>query len=332
VKIKPEMVKKVAVVGLSCLGDMLLASAALWNLRNFLPEAYFVVWVGPGGRAAVEGDPLWDEVRIYDKDRKYGGIKGRLKFIRELKEGRFDLIIDLRSTLVPLFSGCRYAPLWGFREFFLPKSIHEAERNLYAVSTLGVPILRRNLHFHIKEEDRQKASKALSELLQGRTFVMMNPGSRNPRKRLPVKLCVEVGKMLVEEQKSLIGVIGYSEEERQDAQKVLEALKPHSLDLSGPLGLSMVGAYMEQASLFVTGDTAAMYVASAWGVPTVAVFGPSKPSRYGPWGNRHRVVLAPVPCAPCDDRRCVMGNDFRCLELVEGQKVYEACLMLMKQR
>ncbi|WP_334138747.1 glycosyltransferase family 9 protein [Thermovirga lienii] len=330
-KVDSEKVKKVAVVGLSCLGDMLLASAALWNLRNFLPEAYFVVWVGPGGKAAVKDDPLWDEVRIYDKAGKYGGIRGRLRFIRELRDGGFDLIIDLRSTLVPLFSGCRYTPLWGLREFFLPKRIHEAERNLYAVSTLGVPILRRNLHFHVRKEDRERVSQVLKDVLQGRTFVMMNPGSRNPKKRLPVKLCAEVGKKLAEEHRALIGVIGYSEEERRDAQEVLEGLKPHCLDLSGPLALSLVGAYMERASLFVTGDTAAMHLASALGVPTVGVFGPSKPDRYGPWGNQHRVVLAPVPCAPCNDRGCVMGDDFRCLELVESQEVYGACAELLSQ-
>lgn len=329
-KIIPKRVKKVAVIGLSCLGDMLLASAALWNLRRFLPKAYFVLWVGPGAVAAVEGDPIWDEIRLYDKAERYKGLKGRIRLIRELREGKFDLIVDLRSTLVPLFSGCIYNPLWGLREFFLPKKIHEAERNLYAVSTLGVPIYSRQLRFHVKEEDKKRALEVLSKMLEGKKFVMMNPGSRNPKKRLPPRLCIEVGERLIENENAVIGVIGYSEEEERDAKVVLKALAPNVLDLSGPLSLSVVGAFMEKASLFITGDTAAMHLASAVGAPTVAVFGPSKPHRYGPWGNPHRVVLVPLPCAPCDDKGCVKGEDFRCLELVKRDVVYEACLELLR--
>lgn len=135
---------------------------------------------------------------------------------------------------------------------------------------------------------------------------------------------------MIENENAVIGVIGYSEEEERDAKVVLKALAPNVLDLSGPLSLSVVGAFMEKASLFITGDTAAMHLASAVGAPTVAVFGPSKPHRYGPWGNPHRVVLVPLPCAPCDDKGCVKGEDFRCLELVKRDVVYEACLELLR--
>jgi heptosyltransferase-2 len=330
-KINPKQVHKVAVIGLSSPGDMLLASAALWNLRCFLPEANFTLWVGPSAKAVVEGDPIWNEIRPYDRGKEYKGLKGRFKLIQELRKGKFDLIVDLRSTLIPLFSGCKYNPLWGIREVFLPKNIHEAERNLYVVSTLGVPIESRQLHFYVKEEDRQMVEEDLKKVLRGRKLVIFNMGSAFFQKRLPVKLCTEVGRMLIKEQNVLIGVLGYSESEVVAVKKVLRVLGPDVLDLSGPVGFSTVGAYMEKASLFVTGDTAMMHLASAVGTPTVAVFGPSKPQRYGPWGNPHRVVLAPFPCAPCDGKNCIKGKGFRCLDLMEPQKLFDACLKVMKE-
>jgi heptosyltransferase-2 len=328
-KIDPKKIQKVAVIGLSCLGDMLLASAALWNLRRFLPEAGFVLWVGPVSRVVVDKDPLWDEVRTYDRSKEYKGLAGRLKIIRELRKEKFDLVIDLRSSLLPLFSGCRYKPLWGAREVLLPKRMHEAERNIYAMSTLGVPVFSRQLRFHVPRDDRLEASRILQERAAGRTFVMMNPGSRNPKKRLPHKLCVELGKRLIKEHSAVVGLMGYAPEEEAAAKAIAAELGTDVIDLSGKQRLSLTAAYMERAGLFVTGDTAALHVASALGTPTAGVYGPSRPDRYGPWGNRHRVVLAPFDCAPCNDKGCVKGEDFRCLEHVDTGSLYEACTELL---
>jgi heptosyltransferase-2 len=330
-KIDPKKIQKVAVIGLSCLGDMLLATAALWNLRRFLPDARFVLRVGPVSKVVVDGDPLWDEVKIYDRSKEYKGLAGRLKIIRELRQERFDLVIDLRSSLLPLFSGCRYKPLWGVREVFLPKRMHEAERNIYAMSTLGVPVFSRQLRFYVPREDRLEASRILQERAEERMFVMMNPGSRNPKKRLPHRLCVELGKRLVKEHHAVVGLIGYAQEEEAAAKAIAAELEPDVIDLSGKQRLSLTAAFMEKAELFVTGDTAALHVASALGTPTVGVFGPSRPDRYGPWGNPHRVVLAPFDCAPCDDKGCPKGEKFRCLEYIEPESVYETCVELLSE-
>jgi len=330
-KIDPQKIQKVAVLGLSCLGDMLLASAALWNLRRFLPEARFVLWVGPVSRVVVDGDPLWDEVRTYDRSKEYKGLAGRLKIIRELRKEGFDLVIDLRSSLLPIFSGCRYKPLWGAREVLLPKRMHEAERNIYAMSTLGVPVFSRQLRFYIPERDRLEALRTLRERAAKRMFVMMNPGSRNPKKRLPHRLCVELGKRLIKEHSAVVGLMGYAPEEEAAARAIAAELETDVVDLSGKQRLSLTAAFMEQAKLFVTGDTAALHVASALGTPTVGVYGPSRPDRYGPWGNRHRVVLAPFDCAPCNDKGCVKGEVFRCLEHVKTDSVYETCMELLIQ-
>ncbi|HAA47243.1 MAG TPA: glycosyltransferase family 9 protein [Synergistaceae bacterium] len=330
-KIDPQKIQKVAVLGLSCLGDMLLASAALWNLRRFLPEARFVLWVGPVSRVVVDGDPLWDEVRTYDRSKEYKGLAGRLKIIRELRKEGFDLVIDLRSSLLPIFSGCRYKPLWGAREVLLPKRMHEAERNIYAMSTLGVPVFSRQLRFYIPERDRLEALRTLRERAAKRMFVMMNPGSRNPKKRLPHRLCVELGKRLIKEHSAVVGLMGYAPEEEAAARAIAAELETDVVDLSGKQRLSLTAAFMEQAKLFVTGDTAALHVASALGTPTVGVYGPSRPDRYGPWGNRHRVVLAPFDCAPCNDKGCVKGEVFRCLEHVKPDSVYETCMELLIQ-
>ena len=120
-RVDPEKVDRALVIGLSCLGDMLLASGALWNLRLFLPGAHFKIMVGPRAVEAVRHDPMWQEVEVYHRQRDYPGPWGRLKVISRIRAFRPDLIVDLRSGLNPLFSGARYAPLWGLKELSFPR-------------------------------------------------------------------------------------------------------------------------------------------------------------------------------------------------------------------
>ena len=49
-------------------------------------------------------------------------------------------------------------------------------------------------------------------------------------------------------------------------------------------------------------DSGIMHLAAALGVPTVRLYGPVDPVRFGPWGSpeRHRVVRAELPCVPCN--------------------------------
>jgi len=328
-KLDPSNVNKVLVIGLSCLGDMLLASAALWNLRLYLKKAHFTLWIPPRAIPAVRDDPLWDRVDVYDRTGEYSGIRGRLKAVRRIRKGEYDLIIDFRSTLMPLFSGARYAPLWGAREMFLSKRIHEAERNLHVISGLGVPILKRNLRFFVADESRDYIRDIYPGLSEKTVpFVIFNPGGNAgpPSKCWPVASFVELGNMLVVKYNCLVGVIGYSPMEEKIAIQVLEQLpEDNVIDMAGnKMEFGRLAAAMEMTDLFVTDDTGTLHLASATGVPTVGLYGPSSPERYGPWGNKHRVVVPSLPCAPCNGRKCVSGIS-DCMERITVDEVFHCC-------
>ena len=336
-KLDPSKIKRVLVIGLSCLGDMLLASSALWNLRLFLKKGtHFTLWVPPRAIPAVKGDPLWDLVEVYDRSGTYSGLMGHIKAIRRIRNGRYDLVIDLRSTLMPLFSGASYAPLWGAREMFLSKRIHEAERNLCVMSGFGVPILKRNLRFFITEESRNSISEEYPQLAEKpkcRPFVLFNPGGNEgpPSKCWPVKSFVELGNILASMYNSLIGVIGYTPSEENKAMRILEQLpESNRVDMAGrKMELNKLAAAMECADLFVTDDTGTLHLASAVGVPTVGLFGPSRPERYGPWGNKHLVIVPDLPCAPCCGGTCASGI-VDCMAKISVDDVFSSCKELLR--
>jgi len=312
-KIDQKAIKRVLVIGLSCLGDMLLASAALWNLRLYLKEAHFTLWVGPRALGAVEGDPLWDEVVPYDRQGEYAGLRGRAKAIRRMREGRYDLIVDLRSTMMPLLSGARFAPLWGFKGVFAPRGVHEAERNIAAVASLGVPIAIRRLRFYVPQSSRDAADELLGPALKSRLLVVLNPSGSIPEKRWPIERFCHLGLRLVERHGAAVGVLGYLEREIELAKAILEVLGEDGIDLTGRHSLPVVGAFLERSALFVTNDTGTLHMASALMVPTVGIYLLRNAARFGPWGGPHVVVAS-------------LRDDVREIPL---EQVVEACDFLL---
>ena len=80
--------------------------------------------------------------------------------------------------------------------------------------------------------------------------------------------------------------------------------------------------------VYLTNDSGAMHIASALGVPTVAVFGATDDETTGPTGPLAKVVREQVECSPCLKRECPI--DHRCMTRVSAARVAEVALELLK--
>src|SRR5207248_9199385 len=87
-------------------------------------------------------------------------------------------------------------------------------------------------------------------------------------------------------------------------------------------GTTSLRAFIDMTAacrVFLTNDSGAMHIASALGVPSVTVFGPTDETATGPLGALARVVREPVECAPCLQRECPI--DHRCMTRVTADQV-----------
>ena len=83
-----------------------------------------------------------------------------------------------------------------------------------------------------------------------------------------------------------------------------------------------------KCAAFVSGDSGPLHVAVSQHVPVVAIFGPSDPVRYAPFGP-HRLVRAHEPCLACRQHEC---DHHRCMRNISAVQVYAALVELLQQQ
>jgi ADP-heptose:LPS heptosyltransferase len=102
---------------------------------------------------------------------------------------------------------------------------------------------------------------------------------------------------------------------------------PESLPPLLDWDLGELRALIARATVYIGGDSGPMHLASTTETPIVALLGPTLPERSRPWRDRRlRVEIVdagPLPCRPCDQRRCIPG-DFRCLTRIGPEQVATA--------
>ena len=95
-------------------------------------------------------------------------------------------------------------------------------------------------------------------------------------------------------------------------------------------------ALLQRCRVFITNDSGPMHLAAALGVPTIALFGPDTPTRYGPRGAQHTIFYKPPPCSPCynfydnKSNRCRNAVYQCCLKSITVEEVAEAAGRYLK--
>jgi ADP-heptose:LPS heptosyltransferase len=339
-----------------CLGDVLMTTPVLAALRRAYPHARISYAVGQWSRQALANNPNVDQ--IIDCGTAGNGpfrLSAFWQLSRELRRQHFDLAVVLDRSpaiaLLPFMAGiARRAGLdsggRGFAhtvrvsvDWHHPK--HEAELYLDCVRALGITVSNPQLEFFPSASDRAFAAGLLELQDRGlppgprtpdpgpRTpdpeprFVAVHPGgAANPgmtllSKRWSPEGFAAVADRLVDTYGARILLVG-APSDAEAAEAVRRAMRHAPVVLTGKTNLGQLAALYERCLLMLGNDSGVMHLAVATGIAVVAVFGPSDPRVYGPYGGRGVAVRKDAQCAGrcfapghaiathCD-RRCIEG-------------------------
>jgi heptosyltransferase-2 len=330
---------RILVVQTGFLGDVVLTTPLLAALRRRVPAATLTMLVTPAAAPLVARHPALDEVLIDDKRGAGRGALGMLRLALRLRRLGFTTAIAahkslrtalaLRAAGIPRRIGFATAP--GSRLYTTrvarPVGVHDRDRILALLTPLGDVAVSEPAApwIAIDEAARARATALLTPIADGRPLAAVCPGAAWRTKRWPAEAYGALVRGL--EADGFACVILGGRDERAITAAVRAAAGDRGLDLGGATDVAALAAILARAAVAVTNDSAPMHVASALGVPQVAIFCATVPAQgYGPLGARAAVVEKDLACRPCGrhgGERCPRGTD-DCMQLVEVGEVREA--------
>ncbi|MBI3252956.1 MAG: lipopolysaccharide heptosyltransferase II [Candidatus Omnitrophica bacterium] len=335
--------KRILVIKISALGDVILSVPSLRAIRQKYPDAWIAVLVGRKSRKLVRNCPYLNDTIVYEENGgRYGAA---FKMARLLAGENYDIVVDLQnnrlSHFLAFFCGApvragHHNHKWSF---LLNRKAKEAgpalppiEHQFAVLKLLGIDTLDKKLELwtQAEEEERVRAFLRSSWVAPSQTLVGINPGSspRWPTKQWPVEnfaeLCDELAK------RNIRVVITGSSDDAGLAETLLAQTRNKPINAVGKTSITELVSLIKQCRVFISSDSAPMHIASGVDVPLVAIFGPTDPRRHLVPPARVRVFWKEIQCSPCYLRSCPIG--LVCMKKIETREVLDATLRFLGDR
>lgn len=338
--------KRILVIKLSALGDVILSLPSIAAIRAKFPDAWISVLVGRRSRQVVRNSPHVNDVIVFDEGRKDERVGRALRMSRILARENFDCVVDLQNNKMSHFlafaSGARVRAGHDNRKwsFLLNRRVKDAptahigplEHQFLVLKQIGVDGAPKPPEFWTSPEEEARMAAFLEEawVSPSQTVVGINPGSslQWPTKQWGIenfaKLCDELAK------RNMRVILTGSDEERPLADALMDMTRNKPINAVGRTSITELGALIRRCQAFVSSDSAPMHVAAALGVPLVALFGPTDPKRHLVPPPSYQVLWKGVHCSPCYLRSCPIGHI--CMKKIGVPEVLEATLALVREK
>ena len=152
-------------------------------------------------------------------------------------------------------------------------------------------------------------------------YLVLNPGAKWETKRWPLTAWKDLAAALAG-RCDLDMVITGGSEDGEMGRAITEAVPGRVLNLCGRTSLPVLASVLEKAAMTITGDTGPMHLAAAVGGGGLAIFGPTRPWRTGPFGGHFQILTPPRDCLGCLKKKCGLG----CLGSLTVNEVLAAAL------
>jgi lipopolysaccharide heptosyltransferase II len=343
------------------LGDILFLTPALHALRAALPAARITVLTGPWSLAAIRDNPDLNGAQTcpfpgFDRQPKPNLLAPYFLLFeqaRALRGGGYDTAVILRSDHwwgawlvaaagIPRRIGYDRPETRPFLTEALPYCVerHEVEQNSALLAPLAGPAATWELgpaRFVITESDQAWADGWLQShnLKAGAPLIAIHPGAGAAVKQWPMAAWARVANALAEKYDAQILLTGASAE-RTLTRTIASVMVHPVFDAAGETILGQLAALQERCALVIGSDSGPLHLAVAVGVPTIHLYGPVAPAKFGPWGDpaRHAVLTTSWPCAPCnrlDWTPDVLGQH-RCMADIAPEEVLGIAQRLLQER
>lgn len=329
---KPD---RIAVMRFGGFGDVLAITSLTRALREDYPDAEIHFFTDAASTVVLENNPDIDRVIVSPKLRLGLNpvvIAENIARVRRWTRTPYDLAIiphhEFGILLLALFFRARFRVGYDINE----RGFDFAFTHSSCTYTSAHPRITEHMARHftahqqellhafqgrtrkivgarveISDAERAWAETFLTEHGLGGDLVIVAPGGSTPTKLWPIPRFAEIARRLIEEHDvAVLVMVGPAEASHEE----------YFPDMPGRFLFDAGGNTFRQnmvltkfARAMVGNDTGLMHVAAQFDVPAVALFGPTPPTVFGYAHRGHRIVIADLPCIPCNAPFCSLLPD-----------------------
>ena len=337
---------KILIIKFRNIGDVLLVTPLLGNLKASYPESTIDFALNKGTESMIDENPNIDRIFLYERCDSNTNIFKRLikeiNFFRRFRHEKYDLLINLtegdRGAIISKLSSAKLKIGYQTKSKILNKSFnlflplqqnrHTIESNLDPVRLLDLPIKSKSVEIFFSADDLRVSKEKLNGL---KDFIHIHPVSRWLFKCISDKTMAEIIDYCeISLNRRVVITSGPDKAELERIKKILLFCNSDPICLAGQLTLKQTAALNSQAEFFIGVDTAIMHISAANNIPVLAFFGPSGAHHWGPWDNlhhasgyvfrngvqrmgRHIVISESRHCQPCGGDGCNGSKISDCL-------------------
>lgn len=336
--IDPQNIRRIMVRSTNWVGDAVMTTPAMADLRKAFPDAEIVVVANPLVAQLFTWHPYCDRVLVYDKKGPHKGFAGLWKFARQLSRENFDMAVLLQNAIeaaimaavagIPRRVGYRTDArrlllTHGIAVGAEQKRLHHTEYYRHMLGHICPGQGDGRLCLACSEAEQSWARETLGD----DRWVAINPGAAygSAKRWLPERFAAVADGLV--EGFGLRVVLTGGPGEKEIGRDIAQAMRAPALNLIGETSVRQLMAVLEACRLMITNDSGPMHVAAAFDVPIVAVFGPTDHTTTSPWTQDCRIVRKSIDCAPCLLRQC--PTDHRCMRAISPEDVLTAARQLL---
>ncbi|MBN3040849.1 MAG: glycosyltransferase family 9 protein [Candidatus Omnitrophica bacterium] len=324
-------VKKILLIRLDRIGDIILSTPAIRSLKRKYPQAQIHLLINEYIKDLVVNNPNIDKLLIYNKDELDNDYDIAVAFHPGLLENH--LTFKSGASLRVGFKG-------RGGSFFLSEKIaddrnkrirHEVISNLEVVSRIGCSMADKDLEVSITDEGERFSEKFFKEnaLDSKNKTVVIHPGARQEYIRWRKSGFAQLADRLIQEL-GLKVIISASKDEEGLVKEITGLMNKKPIVVIG-IRLTELVSLIKRSDLFIGNSTGPMHIAAALKKPVVAIFGSKHPldsfQEWGPYGTNSIVVTKNDKCLKCHPSDC---RTFECMENVMVDDVWQAVQKLLE--
>lgn len=336
---KKKNIEKILIIKPRAIGDVVLSTIVLENLRAAFPQARIDFLTEDICKEVVLANTILNNVIVFERKNitklpSLRKIMANVKFLKAVLYPHYDLVLDFygnpRSAFLTLLSGARIRVgydfrirKWAYTQVVKSRAaqVHETEWHLDALRALDIPIISKKLYFEIGMGSEHFANNFWKQAgLEGQRVIALNFSGGWPAKKWPIDRFAHLADLMIEQHQVKI-IINWGPGERFAAESLKQYITRGAI-LIPDANLRQLAAILQKTDLLVTTDSGPMHIAAAMGIPCVALFGPTDPNLQGPYGEGHVIVRKnSLDCLGCNRLDCshqACLNTLTVAEVLEG--------------